>query len=211
MAKREVVKGTLELTGTGVVDVAPDMATLRLSVVTERKTAAQAVADNAAQATELTKRLLEAGVAKNDLQTEGLNLYPVYQTDPQTGASSLVGYRVSNTISANCPIALAGKVFDVAAEAGADEGGGLSFGLRDPKPHREKALQLAVAAAQKEAELVAKAMDLSLNGPKTVIVQSGSGPIRVESLRLVAKAATPVSPGSLSITASVQVIFETST
>lgn len=123
--------------------------------------------------------------------------------------SSLVGYRASNTVAVKAPIELAGKVFDAAVEAGADESSGLSFGLRDPGDRREKALEFAVAAARREAELVSKAMGVKLVGPKTIqIISEGGGPIRFESVKL-AKGATPVLPGSLTIAATVHVVFET--
>ncbi len=91
----------------------------------------------------------------------------------------------------------------------ADESSGLSFGLRDVGNRREKALESAVAAARKEAELVSKAMGVKLVGPKTIqIISEGGGPIRFESVKL-AKGATPVLPGSLTIAATVHVVFET--
>lgn len=202
-------KGTLEVTGTGAVNVVPDMATLRLSIVTDRKTASEAVADNAKDANNVVDRIVKVGIPRGEMSTEGLNLYPLYETDPKTGATTLVGYRASNTIAVKAPIELAGKVFDTGVEAGADESSGLSFGLRDVGNRREKALDSAVMAARKEAELVSKAMGVKLVGPKTIqIISDGGGPIRFESMRL-AKSATPVLPGSLTITATVQVVFET--
>ncbi len=208
MSSKHPTQGTLELTGTGEIAVVPDVATLRLSVVTERKTAGEAVAENAKDANAVVDRMGKIGIPKEDMQTEGLNLYPVYETNPATNVTSIVGYRASNTVAITAPIELAGKVFDAGVESGADESGGLSFGMRDPRPHREKALEVAVAAARKEAELVSRAMGVMLLGPKTVQVLSGGGPVRVESTRIMAKAATPVLPGSLTISATVQVVWE---
>lgn len=207
MTTQESTKGTLELTGSGEISVVPDVATLRLSIVTQRKTAAEAVSDNATDANAVIDKISKIGIPREDMQTEGLNLYPVYETNPQTNVTSVVGYRASNTISVTAPIDLAGKVFDAGVESGVDESSGLSFGMRDPRPHREKALEIAVAAARKEAELVARAMGVQLLGPKTVQVLSGGGPIRMDSARLMAKAATPVLPGSLTISATVQVVW----
>lgn len=208
MTTSEVTKGTLELYGTGTVDAVPDVANLRLSIVTERKTAGEAVSGNAKDASAVLQQILGLGIPREDIQTEGLNLFPIYQTDPSTNVTSLIAYRASNTLSIAAPVDLAGKVFDVGVAAGVDESSGLSFGMRDPRPLREKALELAVSAARKEAELVCRAMGVTLLGPKSIQVQSGSGPLRFESARLFDKAQTPVMPGSLSISATLQVVFE---
>jgi uncharacterized protein YggE len=208
MTTSEVTKGTLELYGTGAVDAVPDMASLRLTIVTERKTAGEAVADNAKDASAVVQKVLGLGIPREDVQTEGLNLFPVYQTDPSTNVTSLVAYRVTNTLHITAPVDLAGEVFDVGVAAGADESSGLSFGMRDPRPLREKALELAVSAARKEAELVCRAMGVTLLGPKSIQVQGGGAPLRLESARLFDKAQTPVMPGSLSISATVQIVFE---
>jgi hypothetical protein len=208
MTNHESGKGTLALSGTGRVEVTPDVATVRLTIVTERKTAAEAVAENAQRAASVVDRLHALGIGKGDVTTAGLNLYPVYQTDQATNAATIVGYRASNTIAVEAPIDLAGKVFDAGVEAGADESSGLSFGIKNPRPHREKALELAVANARAEAELVAKAMGVRLLHPKSIDVGGESAPIRFESVRLMARAETPVLPGSLSVSASVQVTFE---
>ncbi len=208
MSTQEVTKGTLELSGTGTVDVVPDIATLRLTIVSERKTAAEAVEANAKDANAVVQRLLALGIPKEDLKTEGLNLFPVYQTDPATNATTIVGHRATNTIAATAPVDLAGRVLDVGVESGADESSGLSFGIRDDAAHRDRALELAVAAARKDAEIVSRAMGVHLLGPKSVQVTSGGGPIRVEPVRFLAKSATPVLGGSLSVTASINVVFE---
>lgn len=208
MATHEITKGTLELAGTGTVEAVPDVAHLRLTVVTERKTAGEAAAENAKDASAVAHRILALGIPQQDVKTEGLNLFPVYQTDPQTNVTSLVGYRASNTLSVATPVDLAGKVFDAGVAAGVDESSGLSFDVRDPRPLREKALELAVSAARREAEIVCRAMGVELLGPKSIAVQGVPVPVRYESARLVARDATPVLPGSLSISATVQVVFE---
>ncbi len=205
---QDVTKGTLELSGTGIVDVVPDIATLRISIVSERKTAAEAVSANAKDANAVIERLLALGLPRGDLQTEGLNLYPVYQTDPSTNVTTISGHRASNTVAVTAPLDLAGRALDVAVESGADESSGLTFGVRDDSAHRDKALERAVAAARKDAELVSRALGVHLLGPKTVTVTSGGGPVRAEPMRFLAKGATPVLGGSLPITASVQVVFE---
>src|SRR4051812_15894379 len=112
MTTTEVTKGTLELSGTGTVDVVPDVATLRLTIVTERKTAAEAVEGNAKDANAVVDRILALGIPREDMKTEGLNLFPVYQTDPATNVTTIVGYRATNTVAVSAPVALAGKILD---------------------------------------------------------------------------------------------------
>lgn len=90
---------------------------------------------------------------------------------------------------------LAGKVFDTGVAAGANEGSGLSFGLKDERPYRHQALDLAIKAARAEAEAVCRAMGVTLKGPHTIQVIQGGGPVQLQSERLLMKSTTPVLPG----------------
>jgi uncharacterized protein len=201
------ITGTLMLSGEGRVDVKPDIATVLLSVITEEKMADAAVASNARKANDVIERLLRIEIPRDAMTTTGLNLYPVYQSDPQTNAVSLAGYRAQVSILVTAPVQLAGRVFDAGIAAGANESSGISFGLKDEKPFRERARDMAVVAARAEAEAVCRAMDVRLVGPRTIQVSQGGGAVRVYRERMM-KADTPVLPGELSITASAQVTFE---
>src|SRR5688572_11504142 len=82
MAHKNDQIGTLEITGEGRIDVKPDVAVVRLGVVTEGSTAEEATAKNAQKMSEVVERLLRLEIPRDDIKTTGLNLYPIYQTEP---------------------------------------------------------------------------------------------------------------------------------
>jgi hypothetical protein len=201
--------GTLDISSEGRVEVTPDIAAVRLSVVTDGKTAEEAASANAAKANEVVEKIVGLGLERDALKTTGLSLYPLYETEPSTGVTRLAGYRAQDSITALSPVKLAGKVFDVGVAAGAGESSGITFELTDERPYREQALDLAIKAARAEADAVCRAMDVELSGPRSIHVTQGSGPVQVRADRLM-KSETPVLPGTLSISASVQVVFRIS-
>jgi len=200
--------GTLEINGEGRIEVKPDVAILRLAVVTEGKTADEAATKNAQKMSEVVERLTRLEIPRDDLKTTGLNLYPIYYTESGSDVTTVVGYRIQNSITAKMPVQLASKAFDLGVAAGANESSGVSFELRDEHPYRQQALDLAIKGARAEAEAVCHAMGVALKAPRSIQVIQGGGPVRMESARLTAKAATPFLPGSLSVAAEVRVVFE---
>lgn len=202
------VMGKLDLNGEGQIRVKPDIATVSLTIVTEGKTAEEAVSKNAKKASEVVERMLRLEIPRDSMKTTGLNVYPVYQTDPATNTSHVIGYQVQDALAIEAPVALAGKVFDQGIAAGASESSGMSFGIKNERPYREQALEMAIKAAKAEAEAVCKAMGVTLVGPTSIVVTQGSGPVRILSERMLTKSATPVLPGQQTISAGVQVVFE---
>jgi uncharacterized protein YggE len=200
--------GTLEINGEGRIDVKPDVAVVRLSVVTEGKTADEAASKNAQKMNEVVERFTRLEIPRDDMNTTGLNIYPIYHTESGSDVTTVIGYRVQNSITAKVPVQLASKAFDLGVAAGANESSGISFELRNERPYRQQALDLAIKGARAEAEAVCHAMGVTLKGPRSIQVIQGGGPVRMDSERLTAKAATPLLPGRLAVAAEVRVTFE---
>ena len=201
--------GTLTLTSEGQVQAKPDMATINLGVVTEAKTAQEAVAQNAELMTQVLNKIKALGIPAEDLQTAGFNISPVvdYQEDSPT-FGKIVSYRVEDTLRVKVPVALAGKVLDEGIGAGANVAGQLSFGLRDETAFRHRALEAAVKGAYCDAEFLAHAMGVTLQSPTSVELLYGGSVVIERSLMAAAKTATPIEPGSLTISASVRMVFK---
>jgi uncharacterized protein YggE len=89
---------------------------------------------------------------------------------------------------------------------------GLNFELRDPEAARLDALRDAMTSARREAEALAAAAGQTV-GPTLSIQTSGGGrfPPPMPMYRGVAmdmaQATTPIEPGTLTVTASVVVIY----
>jgi uncharacterized protein YggE len=206
--KDKQFEGTLEVSGTGKVAVAPDEAVVHLSVITEAKTANEAVKQNAKS----TKAVIDAVSAQpnHGVTTSGLGVSPLIHYDSNTHSSKIIGYRATNGVTVKTKIGYAAQVFDAGVQAGANESSGISFGVQDETPYREEALRRAVEIAFSEAQIVAKAAKVQLDGPGSIWIDSGMNPLLFRTVALEMDAApTPVIPEDLKISASVRIVFRT--
>ncbi len=198
-------QGTLTVHGEGQVKAKPDLVRVSLSVITEAKTAVEAVQQNGAQTETVLARVRALGVPDGGLRTAGVGVYPIIQYQADT--SRIVGYRAEDTVQVEAAVELAGKIFDEGVAAGANQGSSLTFALRDEAPFRRQALEAAVAAARKDGDAVAHALGAAITGTGAVEIESGGGPIVVRAVGAADRAATPVLPGDLTISAQVRVVY----
>lgn len=198
--------GTLQVTGTGTVQVAPDEAIVHLVVITEARTAAEAVASNAKRA----QATIDAVSAQpnHGVTTTGPSVSPILKYD--SNVTTIVGFRATNGVEVRTKVGYAAQIYDAGIAAGANESSGITFRVQNERPHREEALRIAVDEAFNEARIVAKAANVELDGPEAIQINATGGPVfhRTEALQAMA-APTPSIPGELSITASVQILFHT--
>lgn len=199
-------KRFLDVTGYGVIEVPPDLAEVRLAVITEAPTAAEATRLNA----ELLRQVLDAvdALPHERVSTVGLSLHPMYTYDPAAGTSAITGYRAENSIAVETEVEDAGAIFDAGIAAGANTSSGIGFRLRDERPLREEALALAYQQAHADATTVAAVAGVRLLGPDELTIEP-EGRIYRPMLELARSAdvSTPVMPGLLSVSASVRVRF----
>lgn len=209
MASKTATTGTLSTTGEGRVQVKPTLVRIHLSVITEAKTAEEAMRDNAARTTPVIERLRELGLRSNDIQTLGITVYPQMSYDEGSDQGRITGYRAENTIAVETKVGLAGEVIDEATAAGVNQISSLSFGLKDEGPSRDKALKAAVKAAQADAEVVARATSVKLLAPTSVEILGEERPRLMRELSRGTGHVTPIAPGELSVTARVRLVFAT--
>lgn len=200
----------IEATGRGVVTAQPDIALLRLGVVTQAKEPSNATDENAKIVTKVIAALKQAGIPENQIQTTGLSLQPVYEWDEANRRNVLLGYRAENNFSVRTPLERAGKVYDAGIQAGANEAGGIVFTVEDDTKYRRAALAEATRMAIDEVQTVAKALNVKLVGPVQAQVLFDGGPRPFEANLRKAAVDTPILPGQLEIIEQVRVVFEIS-
>ncbi|HEY8519834.1 MAG TPA: SIMPL domain-containing protein [Gammaproteobacteria bacterium] len=205
---------TITVSGTGEVEADPDHAVVRLGVTGEAEEAAAAQE----QVNQVMARVLQAmrrlDVPESDVRTEQLSLYPVYG-NPVPGREArepqITGYRASNVVAiALDDLGKVGDVIDAGIEAGANQLQGVSFTIRDDAKARAEALRLAVQKARAEADAVAGAMGVTIEGVNQVVVggYSVQPPQPYVDMRRAALAeSTPVQPGQVTVAASVTVTY----
>jgi hypothetical protein len=216
------VKSTSEQSGIvvsaqGEVKAKPDVVYVSLGVRTMATTARQAMSQNNAAIAAVIAKIEALGVAKKDMQTGSINLYPqtrpIKQDDQQT--ETIVGYWANNTLNVTVnDLGKVGEILDAAITAGANSVGGIRFGVKDDTKLRDEALKDAVKNARAKADLVAAGLGIKVTGVQSVSVESyGSpGPVRVEyaaaAMGKAGDASVPVEAGEITYTASVRVTFE---
>jgi len=201
------------VSGQGTVTVTPDIATLRLGIDVQ----AASVADAQSQATEAMDEIMNAltdnGVAEKDIQTQHFSIYPVTRWDKDDEEQVIVGYRVTNTVSAKIrEIDKAGVIIDAVAAAGGDltRIDSIDFSVDDPSAYYEEAREEAMADAEAKAEQLAELAGGRL-GKATYISESSYAPPPIYRQGIyeeaIPAAETPISPGEMEISLTVQVAY----
>jgi uncharacterized protein YggE len=200
------------VSGSATVKAAPDIAQAQLGVQTFADSVDQAVADNNARSAAIQAALVAQGIAAQDMQTTGFNVYP--QMDYQKNqAGVIVGYWATNMLSVKIRnLAKVGEVLQAGIAAGANNVSGLYFALEDPDSLLQEARVQAVADARQRAEALVGAAGAELG--KVLSIRETSpwyGPVmsRADFAKDAAGApAVPVQAGELEVTGQVEVVFE---
>jgi uncharacterized protein YggE len=199
---------TVEATGRGTASARPDVALLRLGVVTQAKEPKQATSENAQTIAEVLAALKASKVPDEAIQTSGLSLQPQYEWDEPNKKNVLVGYRAEHTVTVKTEVDKAGEIYDAGVAAGANESGGIQLTLADDSSLRKEALQKATKAAVAEIHAVGEALGVVLIGPIQAQVIAGGGPRPLDVMRATESADTPIAAGMVEVVTQVRVSFE---
>jgi uncharacterized protein YggE len=201
--------------GEGKVTVTPDIATLSLGIEAQATTVAEAQYQAAIAMEAVMAALAENGVADKDIQTQYFSIYQVTRWDDFKDEHVVIGYRVTNMVTAKIrDIEQAGPIIDAVAAAGGDYTriNNISFSVDDPTPYYEQARQKAVADARAKAEQLADLAGVNLGQP-TYISEGTIYPpvvyrdVGMEAMAPVPAPTTPISPGEIELTLNVQVAY----
>ena len=120
---------TISVDGSSTIKVAPDKATISISIENTAKDAKLASAQNAQIMQNIQSAILGLAITKDKMQTTNYNLYPVYNT--KDNSREIIGYSVSNEITVTIDnIDMVGTVIDTAINAGASNVNSIEFGLK---------------------------------------------------------------------------------
>lgn len=202
---------TLNLTATGDIHVAPDMATITLGVTEQAPTAQAAMAANASHMTAVTAALRRQGIAEKDIQTSNLNLNPQYQY-VENQPPRLTSYQASNQVVIRVnDLGKLGPTIDAVVSAGANQVQGISFGLKDAQGSEDAARKLAAKALAAKADLYATATGYRVSRLISLSESGGYAPQPVMPMAMarMAKAdSTPISAGELTVRVEVSGAYE---
>lgn len=214
-ASAEGIIPKISVSGEGVVEVAPDRATISVGVVTRDKNAAKVQTENARIASEIIKSAVALGIDKKNIRTGNYSFYPNYRQENNRQVAD--GYEATNSVIVIVDdLNLVGKVIDAALSHGANKVDSLEFGIKDKNKLQNEAIRLAVRNARAKAEVVAAEIGKNIIGVLNVSVNSGyiSAPrankMFMADMAVGESVATPIESGMLNCSASVQVEFEIS-
>lgn len=149
---------TISVTGDATLPVSTDVAWLRLVIVTDGKTASDAMGASNARITIVLDSIRETEPKLPEMVTEvERTLDPMFDDE-----GGLHGYRLHRVMRAQMPPEAAGVLLDVAIMAGAGPGSGIIWGLRDPSFARGRVTEAALAVARANAHVAAAALGREL-------------------------------------------------
>lgn len=200
----------MTVTGQGAVEMVPDMATVRLGVMTEARGAREAIDDNSRAMAGVLERLKGLGVADRDLQTSEFSVHPRWNRVSGDQAPEVIGFVARNLLSVRVrDLARLGEVLDAVARDGANQFEGLAFGLQNPDPVEDAAREAAVAEARRKAQLYAAAAGVAL-GPLQSLSESGGVvapmPMARAEMSMVSEE-VPMAAGEVSVSARVTLTY----
>jgi uncharacterized protein YggE len=203
------------VTGEGKVSAVPDVAILSLGVQVQSDSVAEAQNYAATAMTAVANELDNFGIVQKDIKTSQFSITPVRKWSEKDGREVLVGYQVTNIVTARVrQIENTGAIIDAAARAGGDYIviNSISFTVDDPSAYYEEARELAMAEARTKAEQLADMGKVKLGKP-TYINETGAYiPVVRDfygeaAMSAQAAPSTPISAGEMEIRLSVQIVY----
>ena len=202
---------TMNVTGTGVVELIPDVAYIYIGVHTEDANIAEAVGTNNTKAQKVMSALQRFGVEAKDIQTSSFSIYPQQQYDKDGQLTGTI-YAVDNTVYVTVrDLEKLGDLLEAGIDAGANSINGIQFDVADKSASITQAREAAVASARQQAEALSEATGVALGEIQTLsyydniptfstYTSAGKGGGGVMTV--------PVSAGQMQITSSVTIVFE---
>lgn len=201
----------IQVSATGTANMAPDMATVSAGVVTQGKTAREAMIGNATKMTRVFDELDAAGIEKKFITTSQLSLQPKYNYQNRQ-APIIEGYEARNTVSAKTyNLDDVGEMLDALVKAGVNNINGVQFSIKDSKAARDKAREDAIREAREKAESMAAAAGVKLGKLKSLSESGGNSMPRPVAYAMEARSAggsTPVAAGEQEINVTVNMSYD---
>lgn len=195
----------ITVTGSGSAKAVPDVADWSFGVQSDAGTASEALSEAAKATRKIVAALRDAGVAKEDLRTEQVSLYPRTSND----GLSVIGYSASSSVYATVrELGKAGAVVDAAVSAGANQVSGPTLRVSDDRTQYRAAVDAAMDDAHTRAQALADKAGVTLGAPVAFVENNGGYPMPVyDSVRAAAESAVPIEPGVDEISATLTVTF----
>lgn len=200
----------LDVTGEGMVSVAPDEATITAQVSLVDRDAGRAQGRASKEIDAMLSAIKSFPLKPDSLNASELTLLPEYRWDRATDQQQFIGFRVTRTISFTITkIDRLGAALSALSNAGATQISSPVMGSSKAEDARDKALVKAVDDARKKLTILARAANMSLSSITQIseIAPYSPGPqptlMRTE-MALDSASASNFVPGNLTFVAEVK-------
>ncbi len=177
------VQSTISVSAVGEVYAKPDLVITSFSVVSEEKTAADALAKNSESMNKVIEFLKNSGIEEKDLKTTTFRISPRYEWHNgsefsyPTGQRVLVGYEVTQSLEVKIrDMSKIGALIEGATNAGATGVGNLEFTFDDEDELKKQAREIAINKAKLKAKELSQQLGVGL-GRITNFSESEVSPI----------------------------------
>jgi hypothetical protein len=206
-----LLAGEITVVGNGSVSLPATTGYVSVSIVTEAKSPADALALNKDATNNIFALLKKLNVKKEEMQTQGVELSPKY-VYTQNQEPTLVGYTVRYSLQVTvCDIADTGKVLDGIVREGANRINSVRFGLTEEKMQEAltKARIEAAKNSREKAELYAKALNPNAKLKlKTLAEQHTYSTPRAEYAMMDRKSSTNIEGGEMAVKVQVTTVWD---
>lgn len=208
----ESISRWISVVGVGELQKKPDLAMLRLGVVSAGKSTAMATDSNNKAIRSVISALSKMGLGEDDFETTRFQISPQrqYRKDQPPLIS---GYQVTNALVVRIQdLERVGEIMQAAIDAGGNHFESISYVLSDTEQHRKEARVLAVENARKKAISMAMPLDAKVGSPLSIQeIRRGEQPfhatMRMESADALHASVPVKGPSELSIVCEVQIKF----
>jgi len=210
-------KRLLPVTASAQIKAAPDKATVSAGVVTEGKNASETASENAVKMTAVFDALTRANIPSNDIRTSQLSLSPRYDYESRK-KPRIVGYTANNLVTVTTQdLTKVTPIIDALVQAGSNNIQNVKFSLSDPDAIQAKALEEAIGKARARAQLIARSAGVTLGPLQSINVSNhGYSPNNRSYDEVIVTGgggggggvSTPVSGGELTISVTVNLVYE---
>lgn len=155
----------IQVTGSGVVSLAADTASIQIGVETRSDNVKDAQQENANLMAAVLEAIKNTGVDEKDIMTSQFNVFGGYDysSDMLGRETRTPYYEVNNNVTVTIhDLSMVGTVLDAAMEAGANTTYGISFSSTQANEAYQKALTRAVEDAMTKAKVLATAAGVKL-------------------------------------------------